>query len=115
MIAYDGQPMAVNEEVCPDWTYVGASAPMIPTVKQITAEIARERQFGLILDVPKEASPSGRHVFTNLTKKGLLADVIDWFNECPGPSTAAYIKCLTAAVSPLNRGQTGHLCFYRIH
>jgi len=88
---------------------------MIPTVKQIAGKIARERQFGLILDVPKEVSPSGRHVFTNPIKNGLLADVIDWFNECPGPSTEAYIRSLTAAVSPLNRGQTAHLCFYRIH
>jgi hypothetical protein len=66
--------------------------------------------------MPAEDTVNGtRHVFINPTNEGLLADVIDWFREVPGPSTEAYIKSVSAAICPLNRGQTAHLCFQRVH
>jgi len=104
MTSHHGRSSPVNVNLFPN------ERPGAPSASQIAAEIAHDRQFGLIIDEPR-----GRHVFINPTKEGLIVDVVDWFNECPGPNTTANITNVTAGLTKIRRGQTFHTGFVGVH
>jgi hypothetical protein len=87
-----------------------------PSLKEIEQAVRTMRQFGLVLDVPKEDTRNGgRHVWLNPTRKGLLNDVREWFEEGPGPRTAAHIRSIRARIRPLKRGEIAHGVIVRTH
>jgi hypothetical protein len=76
----------------------------IPSYDQIAVFIAQSRTFALVLD-----APDGRHVFVHHDRGLLLGDVIGWLKEVPGPATFQYMASVTAAITPLECGQTAYL------